>query len=238
MSGGVEVTIDDEGVAVVVLDHPPVNALTEQVRSGLVRALAGLAADEDIRVVVLTGAGERAFCAGQDLGELSGSGGRLTGALLDEFEAMLHAVYSLPVPAIAAVNGPAVGGGLDLALSCDLVFADATASFRTPGLAMGIVASVPRLMDRLAPGALAEFVLLGATCDAARAQAIGLVDRVIPAEGLRAEAMASARQMAGVPRPALVAAKRLMRQATGAARTELVEAQLRASSDLLSRELP
>jgi enoyl-CoA hydratase/carnithine racemase len=235
MSGGtVTSTVEKGGVGLLVVDHAPVNALSRPVRRGLVRSLDAFASDLGVRVVILTGRGSRAFSAGQDFAELAASGGRLTAQLLLEFEEVCEALSAVPVPTIAAVNGPAVGGGLDLALSCDLVWASDTATFKTPGLAMGIVAGVPRLAGRVSPGQLAQLVYTGVGHDAAAAHRLGIVDDVIPAGALLQECLERARLIADRPRDLLVAAKRVLRAASAPERTQLVEAQMQASFGQLS----
>jgi len=205
-------------------------------RQQLVSSLAELAGDDSVRVVVLTGQGDRAFCAGQDLAELGASGGRLTGPLLWEFETVCAALRDLPVPTIAVVNAAAIGGGLDLALSCDIVWAADTAILKTRGLAMGIVAGVPRLVGRVSRGQLAQLVYTGIGCDAVEAARLGLVDQVLPAEVILEQCLELARLIAEQPREVLMAAKRVLRADPTTGRDELIELQLQESVELLGRQ--
>jgi enoyl-CoA hydratase/carnithine racemase len=174
-----------------------------------------VAADSAVRAVVLTGAGDRAFCVGADLKERN--------ALDDDgfrdqrvtFRAAFDAVRALPQPAVAAVHGFALGGGLELALSCDLIVADETAVVGLPEVSLGLVpggGGTQLALRRLGPGGAADVVLTGRRIPALEAQSLGLVDRVSPAGSARESAIEIATQIADHSPVATRAAKRALRE--------------------------
>ena len=173
-----------DGVARLTLNRPERrNALSWSLIAELRDALAALKADPDVRVVVLTGAGEKAFCAGADLGgmaegasflELHEGRGGLAELFLD--------LYALGKPTIARVFGYALAGGMGLALACDLVVAADDAQFGTPEIDVGLwpyMITVP-LMRSMPPKKALELMLTGRRVDAAEAERIGFVTKVVP----------------------------------------------------------
>lgn len=192
----------DDHVATVTIDRRARrNALSVSVMAGLVEVFDRLDADPEVRVVVLTGAGDVAFSAGRDLKELaeldrSGAGPHepMKGTTRNVFEA----VYDCTTPVLAAINGWAVGGGLEIALAADLRVAAAHARFALPESKRGLGANfgstlLPRVV---APGIASELLFLGDDIDAERAKAIGLVNRVYPQERFREEVRRYARTIA------------------------------------------
>ena len=182
----------DGPVAIVTLNRPKVlNALNAQMLSELAGVMAGLKADAGVRAVVLTGAGEKSFVAGADINEL---------AALLPVEAIEHArrgqqvfdtIEHLGKPVIAAVNGFALGGGCELAMACTIRLAADTARFGQPEINLGIIpgyAGSQRLPRLVGKGIALEILLSGDMVGAARAYQIGLVNRVVPAADLLAEA--------------------------------------------------
>lgn len=202
-------------VAVVEISRPEaLNALSTQLATELTSTMATVANDTDIRTVVLAGAGDRAFCVGADLKERN--------ALDDEgfrsqrvvFRAAFDAVRALPQPAVAAVHGFALGGGLELALCCDLVVADDTAVVGLPEVTLGLVpggGGTQHALRRLGPGRAADVVLTGRRIPAVEAAALGLVDRLVPGGSARAAAIGLAEQIAANSPVATRAAKRALR---------------------------
>jgi len=172
------IRVDYSGaVPVVTINRPEArNAINAEVSSGIGRVLSQLAVDDRVRAVVLTGAGDRAFCAGMDL---KAPPGRPTGQV-PGIEMLLRAQY--PKPIVAAVNGAAIGGGFDLMLACDLVVAAAHATFALPEVRRGVasVGGSTRLAQRVPLAIALELTLTGEAIDAARAAALGLVNRVVP----------------------------------------------------------
>ena len=203
MSDGLRVDVDGP-VATLTLDRPEaLNALTVAIKVALRRELERIAADRNVRAVILTGAG-RAFCAGQDLAER----GQPDAAPLDEelrerYNPIIRALRSMGQPVIAAVNGVAAGAGASLAFACDLRIAAPEARFV---LAFGRIGLVPDsgatwFLPRLVGAArAAEIALVGDPIPADEALRIGLVSRVVPADDLMTEARALAdRLAAGAP---------------------------------------
>lgn len=178
----------DNSVLTVTIDRPEQrNALNADVTRGLLDALRSAQADDGVRVVVLTGAGDRAFCAGADLGGLSPDAGAVelhrARALFAEVLAQLR---SLPKPVIARINGAALAGGFGLALGCDLAVAADTATFGTTEVKVGmwpyIISAV--INEHLGPKRTMDLLLSGRRMDAGEALSWGLVNRVVPAQEL------------------------------------------------------
>ncbi|MGE5244593.1 MAG: enoyl-CoA hydratase-related protein [Betaproteobacteria bacterium] len=190
----------DGASALVTINRPKVlNALNTQTMDELRRAMLDLKHDDAVRVVILTGAGEKAFVAGADINELavqtptSGREHALTG------QHVLNLVENLGKPVIAAINGYALGGGCELAMACTLRMAADTAKIGQPEINLGLLpgyAGTQRLSRLVGKGKAMELILTGAQIDATEALRIGLVNRVVPAADLMAEARKLAGQLA------------------------------------------
>jgi enoyl-CoA hydratase/carnithine racemase len=183
------VRIDRQGLAAwVTIDRPAaMNALTGEVLAGLEAATAELAADPAVRLVAFTGAGDRAFCAGADLKERRGMSEADTRARIDLINRCFTAIARLPRLTVAAVNGVALGGGLELALACDLRIAVEGAELGLTEVRLGILpgaGGTQRLARAIGAARAKELILLGRRVPAARALALGLVSEVVPAGGL------------------------------------------------------
>ncbi len=193
-------------VALIELDLPPTNALGDAMRRQLAAGLDAIEADPDVRCIVLTGRG-KLFCAGNDLRELAGRAADDLSPISD-FNALMGRIEALRMPVIAAVNGGALGGGLDLALSCDIRLAAEGATFTASGVNVGLMASVGRLPKLIGVGPAKAMLLTGLPVDAATALRTGLVTAVYPAERLLGEALTLAGQIAARAPLAVEAAKR------------------------------
>jgi enoyl-CoA hydratase/carnithine racemase len=190
----------DGAVAIVTINRPKVlNALNSQTLDELRRLVLELKADASVRVMILTGAGEKAFVAGADINELAvqtPTGGRehaLTG------QHVLDLIEHMGKPVIAAINGFALGGGCELAMACTLRLAADTARLGQPEINLGLIpgyAGTQRLSRLVGKGRAMELILGGAPIAAAEAERIGLVNRVVPAAELMAEARKLAAQLA------------------------------------------
>jgi enoyl-CoA hydratase len=191
----------DGAVAVVTINRPKVlNALNTQTLDELRRAALQLQRDDEVRAIVLTGAGERAFVAGADINELavqtpaSGREHALAG------QHVFGLIENLGKPTIAAINGFALGGGCELAMSCTLRIAADTAKLGQPEIGLGLLpgyAGTQRLARLVGKGRAMDLILTGRPIDAVEAERIWLVNRVVPAADLLSEAKALGAKLAG-----------------------------------------
>ncbi len=202
-------------VLIVTLDRPEArNAVNGDVAEGLEAALDAAAADAGIQAVVLTGAGDKAFCAGMDLREFAAGGARRVFREKNGFAGITQRDF--PKPLIAAVNGHALAGGFEILLSCDLAVAVPHATFGLPEVKRGLLANAGgpiRIARRLPLAVALELAMTGAAIDAQRALALGLVNRVVPAEQLLPEALALAAEIARNAPLAVRAVRELVRGA-------------------------
>jgi len=206
-----ELLLEQHGaVAMLTLNRPAKrNALSIELRRALTEQLAALGEDPAVAVVVLTGA-PPAFCAGMDRTQFGGDAEHKR-AIYESSTAVLAALLHLPVPAIAAVGGPALGGGFVLAALCDLRIASPSATFGHPEVAMGIPASYGALI-RILPEQLArDLAYTGRTVDASEARSLGIVGEVVDAPVERALSLGET--MAAHGRELLVATKRMITDA-------------------------
>lgn len=203
-------------VGELVLDRPEAhNALSTALARTLTRACAELAADGSVRAVVLSSADEKAFCVGADLKERNAFSDADLEAQRPVFRAAFAAVLELPVPAVAAVHGYALGGGLELALSCDLIVADETAVLGLPEVTIGLVpggGGTQLLLRRLGRSGAADLVLTGRRLGVEEAERLSLVDRRVPAGTARQAALELAATIAGNSPVGVRNAKRALRE--------------------------
>jgi enoyl-CoA hydratase len=209
----------DGHVATLTLNRPSVlNALNAYVLERLATELAVIDADPEIRAVVLTGAGERAFAAGADIGELNALAGPVEAERKIRYgQGITMTIERLRVPVIAAVNGFALGGGCELAMACDIRIASENAKFGQPEVNLGLIPGYggTQRMARLAgTGASMLLCLSGETIDAAEAHRIGIVQRVVPLTELIATATLLATTIAEKAPLAVAATKRAIRDGT------------------------
>ncbi|WP_280301857.1 crotonase/enoyl-CoA hydratase family protein [Nocardia neocaledoniensis] len=201
-----------EHVLVVVINRPQaMNAVDAEVSTGVGEALERAEADATIRAVVLTGAGERAFCAGADLKAI-GRGQNILAPGHEEWGLAGYVRHPISKPTIAAVNGFALGGGTELVLASDLAVAAETATFGLPEVARGLFAAAGgafRLPEQLPRKVAMEMILTGEPIIAARALELGLVNRVVPAEQVLDAALALAGRIAANAPLAVQASKRV-----------------------------
>lgn len=193
----VVLTRPEPHVAVITIDNPPQNALDLRAREGLIAALAEVSADLALRCAVLTGAG-RAFCAGAELSETRrvAQGPEEAQKYLQEFDDVVLAIEACRVPVVAAINGPAVGGGLEVALSCDIRIAASSSFFIAAGVNVGLIANFWRLARTVGLGPAKEMVLTGDRYTPAQALQWGLVTEVHPAQDVLPAALTKARRIA------------------------------------------
>jgi enoyl-CoA hydratase len=210
---GVDGPID--GVALVTLDRPRVlNALDFTLLAELTDALEALDRDRACRAIVITGAGDRAFAAGADIRELAGQ--TAASLLADNQFHRWERIKRIRTPLIAAVRGLALGGGCELAMTCDMLVAGEGAQFGQPEIKLGVIpgaGGTQRLARAIGKAKAMEMVLTGRTIDAREADARGLVTRVVPDEEVVSSALGLAATVAAMPPLAVLAAKEAVNRA-------------------------
>jgi len=211
----------ENGIATLTMSRPEVhNAMNNEMNLELKTALDEIRADSGVRVLIITGAGDKAFSAGRDLKEYSGSkttpievwAGRMGQRGID-------GVAGMPLPVIAAINGYAIGGGLELALACDIRIASENATFALMEIRRGFFpggGATWRLAPLVGKGWAMEMILSGEPIDALTAERIGLVNRVVPPGDLMKTARALAEKIAAWSPAAVLLAKQAINQAGAA----------------------
>lgn len=206
-------------VALVTISRPDaMNALDSATLTAIVEACTRLDGDDAVRAVVVTGAG-RAFAAGADIGELQRQDTPGAERVSRLGHAAFSALESLRVPTIAAVNGVALGGGCELALGCDWIYASSKARFGLPEVKLGVIpgfGGTSRLPRRVGAAWALEIALTGEMIDAATAERIGLANRVFEPDALVDAAIAAGEAVAARGPLAVAAAKRVIREGQGA----------------------
>ena len=213
----VRVDIEDT-IATVLLNRPEaMNALNQEVWLGLQKAAQSIKENSDVRVAIMTGAGEKAFSAGIDLKMVASGGGAQVFPGYRQFDSldnmkMIFTMYEeLAVPVIAAINGYCMGAAMELVLCCDMRLACDTAVFALPEITFGVVpdmGSTQRLPRIVTPGVAKELILTGRRIDATEALRVGLVDHVYPKDQLIAEARKLAEEIAKLNPRVVQGAKR------------------------------
>lgn len=211
----VKLSVQD-GLAWLELDQPPANTLSNPVLDELLTAATAVAGMRHVRTVVISGHGEKAFASGANLREFKGMLGS-TSAVDHHTELTRRtfaAVEALPQPVIALLQASAVGGGLELALCCDLIVADPRARLGVPEVTLGLIpgaGGTQRLSRRIGPGRAMRLTLTGELIGAEEAERHGLVDIVTPAGEARERALALGARLTALPMLAVQAAKRAIR---------------------------
>lgn len=233
------VEVESGQTSILRLNNPPLNLISVEVTRALDAALARLEADADIRAVVVTGAGTRAFCVGSDVKEFEELKGRIgEGKLLLE-KAVYRRLALLPMPTIAAIGGDALGGGLELALCCDILVADENARLGLPEVRLGVMpgsGGTQRLPRLVGPAKAKEMILTGEIYDAHQAERMGLVNRVAPAGGALEVALSIADTIAQRGPIAVREAKRAIDLALDVPLDQGLAAELDASERVFSTE--
>lgn len=189
------VTVESGMVTTIRLNNPPLNLVSVEVTKALTTALSLIEQDKDVRAVILAGTGDRAFCAGSDVQEFPALYGRVAEGKLINENAAYNQLADLPLPTIAVIEGDALGGGLELALCCDLRVASADARLGLPEVRLGVMpgsGGTQRLPRLIGLARAKELVMLGELIDAETALGFGLVNRVVP----RGRAESTARELA------------------------------------------
>jgi enoyl-CoA hydratase len=203
----IHASIDDDGIALVVMDNPPVNALTVAGWFELAETVTRLGEDESVRVLVLAADG-RGFNAGVDIKEMQATEGfhALVGAN-HGCHAAFGAVYDCKVPVVAAVNGFCLGGGIGLVGNADVIVADDDATFGLPEVDRGALGAATHLARLVPQHKMRAMVYMATTATAAELEHFGSVLRVVPPGELRAAAMEVAAEIAAKPPTVIRAAK-------------------------------
>lgn len=226
-------------VAHLELVNPPLNLVTRDLTEQLRAALAELGAADHVRAVVVSGRGDRAFCAGSHIGEFEELRGRVSeGKLLLE-KLVYRQLANLPMPTIAAIEGDALGGGLELALCCDLRIASSRARLGMPEVRLAVLpgsGGTQRLPRVVGPARAKELILTGRIITAEEAERIGLVNQVVPAGEARQAADALAEEIAARGPLAVREAKRLIDAALDLDLDAGLAAELDASERIFASE--
>lgn len=234
-------SLDGDGVATVTLDNPPLNLVSMALTRQLSNCLTELARTGEVRALVLTGNGGRAFCAGSDIKEFPGliDGGRFVSEKLAFENRTFSQIEAFPAPTVAALNGLAFGGGLEMAACCDLIVAETHCLFALPEIKLGAIpgsGGTFRVPRRIGEGRGKEMVMLGQPIDAETALSWGLINRLVP-EG---EALAAARSLAGMlargPQQALAAGRACVRDAFDLNEEDALARMLERSEEIFHSE--
>lgn len=200
-----------DGIATVTFNRPKaLNALNAGLLAEFGRALDDIDANEAIRVLVLTGSGEKAFVAGADITELATFNALQGKQFARTGQTVINRIQELSIPAIAAVNGYALGGGMEIALACDFIYAAENAMFGLPEITLGIIpgfGGTQRLPRLIGQNVAKEMIFTGKMIPATEALRLGIVNRVCPPGQLLAEVLKTAGQIASRGKVSLRAAK-------------------------------
>jgi len=192
-----------ENIGLLTINRPEkMNAISQELTTELSQLLDGIENDEKLRVLVITGSGDKAFVAGADINELVDRDARLGRRVSSERQEIFSRIENLHVPVIAAVNGYALGGGLELALACSIRICSEKAQFGAPEVKLGIIpgdGGTQRLPRLVGQGRAMEMIITGDFIDAQEAYRIGLVNKVFPLDKLMEEAMGLANKIASRP---------------------------------------
>lgn len=233
------ISVRNGPITTIRLENPPLNLVTVELTRQLEAALADIGATDEVRCVIVTGTGERAFCAGSDVKEFESLSGRVgEGKLLLE-KAVYRKLARLPMPTIAAIQGDALGGGLELALCCDLRVAAENAKLGLPEVRLGVMpgsGGTQRLPRIVGPARAKEMILMGEILTAAEAASIGLVNRVVAPGKSLATAQSMAETIASRGPLAVREAKRAIDVAADTTLDEGLAHELDASERIFSSQ--
>lgn len=229
-----------DGIAVLTVNRPQVlNALNSSLLQEMNDFLDKIEQRKDIRVMVITGAG-KAFVAGADIGEMSDLNERQALLFAQKGQNAFERIENLPFPVIAAVNGYALGGGCELAMSCDFRIAAKTAKFGQPEVALGLIpgyAGTQRLAKITGLGNALYLILSGETITAEEALRIGLIQKVTEPESLLEETMKLAGKIAANGSKALPKAKEVIRKGAAMAFREAMQLEAEGFSSLFAHDV-
>lgn len=239
MSTASLIAVDSGPITTIRLDNPPLNLVTVELTRLLDTSLASLEDDPALRCVIVTGTGDRAFCAGSDVKEFESLRGRVGEGKLFLEKAVYRRLAQLPVPTIAAIQADALGGGLELALCCDLRVADEHAKLGLPEVRLGVMpgsGGTQRLPRIVGIAKAKELILMGEIITASEAAEIGLVNRVTEQGAALSEAMAMAETIAARGPLAVREAKRALDLSADTALDQGLARELDASERIFSSQ--
>jgi enoyl-CoA hydratase len=222
----------EHGVAKLILNNPPLNLVTLELTEQLIEALGELDTDGSVRAVVITGAGEEAFCAGSDVKEFPAVRDQVVEKKLARENQAFSSIESLCKPVIAAIEGLAYGGGCEISLACDLRIVAESARFALPEVKLGVVpgsGGLFRLPRLVGPGRAMELMYLGEPISAREAERLGLVSMIVPDGEALSYALDFARKIARQPKEAVAAIKRGVRESARLTHEEAVQLTLELS---------
>ncbi|OEU60713.1 MAG: enoyl-CoA hydratase [Desulfobacterales bacterium PC51MH44] len=201
----------EEGIATITFNRPKtLNALNADLLKEFSHALNEIAANEDVRVLIITGAGDKSFVAGADITELAAFNALQAKRFAETGHILMSTLQELPIPVIAAVNGFALGGGSEIALACDFIYASENAMFGLPEISLGIIpgfGGTQRLPRLIGKNLAKEMIFTGKMIPAAEANTIGMVNKVCSQEQLMGEVIKTAKTIASKGKVSLRAAK-------------------------------
>ena len=233
-------TYISDHIQLLEIDNPPANSLNKATKQQLVAILKEIEQHALVRCLIITGKG-KTFCSGDDLKEALQNSNKEGGILknLQEFQPIMDQIEALPIPVIAAINGWCIGGGLELALCCDIRMANTHAKFITAGVNVGLSASAFRLPRLIGIASAKRMLLTGQAIDATQAKAFGLVSDVCEPENLRKNAIDLAEVIASKAPLAIQSVKRItnvaidLTEAAGAKLQQLEISKLAMTQDHL-----
>ncbi len=240
MSSNLELEIN-EGVALLTMNNPPLNVATLQSTRQMYEALDQLAGNGEVLVLVVRGGGDRAFSAGSDIGEFPSylADGNVIEKKLRFENETLSKLAAFPKPTVAALNGLAYGGGLELAVCCDLIVADESARLSLPEIKLGVFpgsGGTLRVTKRIGPARAKEMMFLGEPISAAQALEWGLVNRVAAQGEATSEALALARELSKRPNIALQGCKKAIDEGVAMAEDAAIEQVLELMDQAFSSD--
>lgn len=214
----------ENGIAAITLNRPKkLNALNFELLKELEQALKEIYLDSSIKIMIITGSGDKAFAAGADISELR-ENNKNTGTMFSEYGSyVFKMIEQLEIPSIAAINGFALGGGCELALACDIRFASDIAKLGQPEVNLGIIpgyGGTQRLTHLVGKAKSMELTLTGDMVDAEEALKIGLVNRVFPQDSLMEETISFANKIISKSKPVITAARKAINAATNLSKLE------------------
>jgi enoyl-CoA hydratase len=205
----------EDKIATITLNRPPMNPISIELVKEINSAIDNIKDDPLIRSVIITGAGDRAFAAGADVNVFKGENPERMRELARVGQRLSREIEDLGLPVIAAINGFALGGGVELAMACDLRIASENAKFGQPEINLGLIpgwGGCVRLPRLIGPTKAMELIMMGDMINAEQAQSLGLINMIVPQEELLSATKEFAKKLGTKPRIALQQAKNVIKK--------------------------